>query len=330
MSFNFSYPFLFLVKIGTPLDLSLSNVFAIKVNGFSSSDLPPTDIKQPAWKPYLFKGKQRILFTIWETINAAMYDRDEIPDTISVSGQINCRAELEGIPDVSLPLTESITSQIESLTFHPCAQVPEHGVDKHSVMFSPPLGNFVLMRYQAACRFRPPITGFYQLSMVSEDEGAFLFRLSLMEGYKSPLAMESCTVVMPFPRRRILSIDGLPSVGTVSNTERSIEWKILVSGRSLIGRTVEATFSGTVKFAPWQTQRLPSPKFFSGITDEDSDVETESNSNMMNVEDFLAEKISKELPPVDLEEPFCWQAYNYAKVCIFAYLFSSIGLLGHL
>ncbi|OWM78521.1 hypothetical protein CDL15_Pgr016245 [Punica granatum] len=306
------------MPFGTPLDLSYTNIFAIKVNGFSSTDLPPTDIKQPAWKPYLYKGKQRILFTILETVNAAMYDRDEIPDSISVSGQINCRAELEGVPDVSFPLNELAVGRIESLSFHPSAQVPEHGVDKHSVMFSPPLGNFVLMRYQATCGLGPPVKGFYQLSMVSEDEGAFLFRLRLMEGYKSPLSMEFCTVTMPFPRRRIISVDGTPSVGTILNTERSVEWKIIVSGRSLVGRGLEATFSGTVKFAPWQTQRLPSSKsFFAGITEEDSDIDAESNSNMMNVEEFLMEKMSKDLPPVDLEEPFCWEAYNYAKVSIY-------------
>lgn len=257
-----------------------------------------------------------------------MYDRDEIPDSILVSGQINCRAELEGMPDVSLPLNELAMGRIESLSFHPSVQVPECGVDKQSMMFSPPLGNFVLMRYQAACAFGPPVKGFYQLSMVSEDEGAFLFRLRLMEGYKSPLTMEFCTVIMPFPRRRITSVDGTPSVGTILNTDRSVEWKILVSGRSLVGRSLEATFSGTVKFAPLQTQRLPSSNsFFAGIAEEDSDLDAESNGNMMNVEEFLMEKISKDLPPVNLEEPFCWQAYNYAKVSFFFLCYANIGVV---
>lgn len=64
----------YVLYIGTPLDLSYSNISAIKVNGFSSSDLPPADLKQPAWKPYLYKGKQRMLFTIHKTVHAAMYD----------------------------------------------------------------------------------------------------------------------------------------------------------------------------------------------------------------------------------------------------------------
>lgn len=303
------------MPFGTPLDLNYSNIFAIKANGFSSSDLPPADLKQPAWKPYLFKGKQRILFTIHETIHAALYDREEISDTISVSGQINCRAELEGLPDVSLPLSGLNKAHVEVLSFHPCAQVSEHGADKQAVMFSPPLGNFVLVRYQANCGFGPPIKGFYQLSMVSEDEGAFLFKLHLMEGYKAPLTMEFCTVTMPFPRRRVVSFDGTPSVGAVLTTEHSIEWKIIPIGRSLSGKSIEATFPGTVRFAPWQIQRFPSSNSgFGKMGGEDSDVEIESTSNMANVEEFLMEKMTKDLPPVDLEEPFCWQAYRYAKV----------------
>ncbi|XP_043710751.1 AP-5 complex subunit mu [Telopea speciosissima] len=304
------------MPFGTPLDLNFSNISAVKANGFSSSDLPPSDLKQPAWKPYLYKGKQRILFTIHETVYAAMYDRDEIPDIISISGQVNCRAELEGLPDVSFPLAGLNTAQLEVLSFHPCAQVPEQGVDKQSVMFSPPLGNFSLMRYQALCGIGPPIKGFYQLSMVSEDEGAFLFKLSLMEGYKAPLTMEFCSVTMPFPRRKIVSFDGNPSIGTVSSAEHSVEWKIITAGRGVTGKSIEATFPGTIKFAPRQAQRLPSlsGSVQGSIEEEDSDIESESSSNMVNVEEFLLEKMNKDLPAVDLEEPFCWQAYNYAKV----------------
>lgn len=299
------------MPFGTPLDLNYSNIFSIKVNGFSALDLPPTDQKQPAWKPYLFKGKQRMLFTTHETVHAALYDRDEIPDIISVSGQINCRADLEGLPDVSFPLTGLNIANLEVSSYHPCAQVSDQGPDKQGVVFSPPLGNFVLMRYQATCALGPPVKGFYQLSMVSEDKGAFLFKLCLMEGYKAPLTMEFCTVTMPFPRRRVISLDGIPSLGTVSTSEHSVEWKIVTGGRGLTGKSIEVTFPGTVKFAPWKNQMARSA--FGTIVDEDSDNEAENASSMVNEEHFM-EKMNKDLPPVDLEEPFCWQAYNYAKV----------------
>ncbi|KAL2928900.1 AP-5 complex subunit mu [Bienertia sinuspersici] len=209
------------MPFGTPLDLSYSNLSAIRQNGFSSSDVPPADIKMPAWKPYLYRGKQRMLFTIYETINAAMYDRDEIPDSISISGQVNCRAELEGLSDVSFPLTGLNNSRIEVSSFHPCVQVPEQ--------------------------------------------------------------------------------------------DHSIEWKVLTSGRGVSGKSVEATFPGTVKFAHLQTQKsLGSVR---GTTyDEDSDTEMEKPNNGVNIEELLEEKMRKDLPPIDLEEPFCWQAYDYAKV----------------
>ncbi|KAG1365427.1 AP-5 complex subunit mu [Cocos nucifera] len=304
------------MPFGTPLDLNISNISAIKTNGFSSADLPPSDLKQPAWKPYLYKGKQRILFTIHEFINAALYDRDEIPDAISISGQLNCKAELEGLPDVSLPLTGLKSAHVEILSFHHCAQVSEHGEDKQALMFSPPLGNFVLMRYQALSNLDPPVKGFYQLSMVSEDEGAFLFRLRLMEGYKAPFSMEFCTVTMPFPRRRVASIDGNPSTGTVSTTEVSVEWKIITSGRGITGKSIEATFSGTVRFLPRTSQRVPSRSMSvsASVVEEDSDVEQDSSGNIVNIEEYLTEKMNKDLQAVDLEEPLCWQAYSYAKV----------------
>lgn len=307
-----------MLGVGTPLDLSYSNILAIKTTGFSSADVPPADRKQPAWKPYLYKGKQRILFTIHDTVHAAMYDRDEIPDSITISGQVNCRAELEGLPDVSLPLNWLNSARVESLTFHPCAQVPEHGGDKQAITFSPPLGNFVLMHYQALCSVGPPIKGFYQLSMVSENEGAFLFKLSIMEGYKAPLTIEFCTVTMPFPKRRVVSFDGTPSIGTVSYTEHSVDWRIITNTRSASGKSIEATFPGTVRFAPWQAQRMP-PSGSALLADEDSDLESESSGSMVNIEDYIMEKMIKDLPAVDLEDPFSWQAYNYATVCIFLY-----------
>ncbi|XP_076940618.1 AP-5 complex subunit mu-like [Bidens hawaiensis] len=302
------------MPFGTPLDLSYSNLTAIRTNGFSPTDVPPADCKQPAWKPYLYKGKQRLLFTVHETVNAAMYDRDEIPDSLSILGQVNCRAELEGLPDILFPLTGLDSKRIEILSFHPCAQVPEQGGgDKQAVMFSPPLGNFVLLRYQAPCSIGVPVKGFYQLSMVSENEGAFLFKLSLMEGYKAPLTMEYCTVTMPFPRRKVISFDGTPSIGTVSYTKHSVEWKIIPSGRGVGAKSIEATFPGTVKFGPWKSQSSGDSGSGQG-GDEDSDVEIEQGNNMVNLEEYLMEKMNKQLPAVDLEEPFCWHAYNYAKV----------------
>lgn len=148
---------------------------------------------------------------------------------------------------------------------------------------------------------------------MSENEGAFLFKLRLMDGYKAPLTVKFCTITMPFPRRRVVSFNGTPSVGTVSSTDHSIEWRIITSGRGTSGKSVEATFSGTVKFARLQPQKSLS-SMRGTMYDEDSDTEMESTNNGVNIEEFLEEKMRKDLPPIDLEEPFCWQAYDFAKV----------------
>jgi AP-5 complex subunit mu-1 len=101
-------------------------------------------------------------------------------------------------------------------------------------------------------------------------------------------------------------------------TEHSIEWRIVSSGRGLSGRSIEATFPGTVKFLPRTVQRINS-SFRSvsstGYTD-DSDSEQDNVKNGASLDDYIMEKINKDLQAVDLEEPLSWQAYNYAKVCL--------------
>lgn len=303
------------MPFGTPQDLNYANVNSIRTTGYSGDPLP-TDQKQPAWKPYLYKGRQRILFSSLETIHAALYDRDDVPDFLSVSGQVTCRAELEGLPDVSLPLTGLKTAHVEVSSFHHCVQASEPTNNKQTLVFQPPLGNFVLMHYQSPCNTAPPVKGFYQLSMVSENEGAFLFKLTLMEGYKSPFIMDFCMITMPFPRRRVASYEGNPSIGTVSMTEHSIEWRIVTSGRGLSGRSIEATFPGTVRFLPRTTQRTSSSFRLVSSTayTDDSDNEQDNVKNGASLDDYIMEKINKDLQAVDLEEPLSWQAYNYAKV----------------
>lgn len=308
------------MPFGIPLDIAAATIASMRSNGFSFLDVPPTDQTQPAWKPYLYKGKQRILFTVSEIVSAALYDRDDVPDTLALSGQVNCRAELEGLPDVSLPLSYPNSTKFESFSYHPCcqAQAFEQGQDRQTVMFSPPLSNFVLIQYQAFhSNTKPPVQGFYQLSMVSENEGAFLFKLRLMEGYKSPFVMEHCTITIPSPRRKILSLDGNPSIGTLSAFENSVEWKLVASVRAL-SKSTEVTFPGTIKFGQMIDLKTANR---SRLTldgyNEEFDIESELVADTNQAQDTLQERMTKEdlnLAAVDLEEPFCWEAYSYAKV----------------
>lgn len=287
------------MPFGTPLDVNSVNLAAVKSNGFTSLDVPVAEQRQPMWKPYLYRGKQRMAFAVHEVVTAALYDRDDVQDSISLAGEVLCRLDLEGLPEVSLQLLTPSSSTVDSLTFHLCAQAPEQSVDKQAITFTPPLGNFVLARYTALPKtINPPLQGFYQLSMVSETEGAFLIRMRVMAGYKNTsMVMEQCSLTVPFPRRKIIGVEGVPSVGTVSQTEHSIEWKIVL-GRSLPKGT-EVTYPGTVKFAPNTNGKRQN--------DDESEMSVEEN-----------ELFKGEAPPLpaDMEEPLCWEAYSFAKASI--------------
>jgi AP-5 complex subunit mu-1 len=81
-------------------------------------------------------------------INATLYGRDDVPDVLSVSGQMTCRAELEGLPDVSLPLTGLKAAHVEVSSFHHCVQASEPTDHKQTLVFQLPLGNVVLMHFR--------------------------------------------------------------------------------------------------------------------------------------------------------------------------------------
>lgn len=303
------------MPFGTPLDVNSVNLAAVKSNGFTSLDVPVAEQRQPMWKPYLYRGKQRMAFAVHEVVTAALYDRDDVQDSISLAGEVLCRLDLEGLPEVSLQLLTPAKSTIDSLTFHLCAQAPEQGVDKQAVTFTPPLGNFVLARYTALPKtINPPLQGFYQLSMVSETEGAFLIRMRVMAGYKSTsMVMEQCSLSVPFPRRKIVGVEGVPSVGTVSQTEHSIEWKIVL-GRGLPKGT-EVTYPGTVKFASSTSQQSKSDSSQVDSFNRLDDSDTEVDSSQEN-ESFKGEKGEAPPLPADMEEPLCWEGYSFAKASI--------------
>ena len=53
----------------------------------------PTNQHQPAWKPFLYKGKQQISFIFREEVNCAQYDSKEKQDVWDVSGSVHCKVK---------------------------------------------------------------------------------------------------------------------------------------------------------------------------------------------------------------------------------------------
>ncbi|GBG61197.1 hypothetical protein CBR_g19730 [Chara braunii] len=310
------------MPFGSPLDLSAVTLAAVRLHGFTAlADNVPGEQKQPAWKPYMFRGRQKISFKIVEILSASLYDRDDVSDLLTVAGRVDCRADVEGLPDVTFPLVFPAAAALQSLTVHHCAHRPEtgHAINTANISgggggggggsdapivisFCPPLGNFELLRYRAEPRPRqspplpnqkpppPPLQGFYQLQMVSPDEGAFLIRLELLKGaggIKPAMVMEYCAFVISFPHRRVASLEGTPSLGTVTTTEHSVDWKIVIGGRTAIAKPLEVNMSGTIKFVPSSPQSTVGggDGKLNGMQVDDEDDEDEDEEDNSDISD---------------------------------------------
>ncbi|GAQ88831.1 clathrin adaptor complexes medium subunit family protein [Klebsormidium nitens] len=290
------------MPMGRPLDLNPSLTSALASNGFGAADVPPADLTQPYWKPYLYRGKQRLFLMVRERVTAALFDRPEVEDVVSISGEVVCRADLEGLPDVTVPLSFPRGASVRALSVHPNAQSPEPTPYGATLCLSPPLGLFTLARYQAPGRCeKAPIRGFLQIQLLSESKAAVLIRLTLMEGLRKESSLEHCTLTIPFPGRTIVSVEGTPSVGSLAPQDGSLVWRVVTPGRWFGGKTGEATLSATVLTAPGlkgpgTTMPEAGPMDYTA-DDVDDDATTSSASR-----------------PATWADPFAWDQYSHARV----------------
>lgn len=100
------------------------------------------------------------------------YDVEDTPDQVSMMGSILCKAELEGIPDVTITL--AFGKNVENFTLHPCV----HAADLSSsrkLIFSPPADQISLCDYHIRGVDMYPLRGYYQMKVSFPPEN----RLSL-------------------------------------------------------------------------------------------------------------------------------------------------------
>lgn len=118
---------LFLLLVPNPgsiLDLNPTTAAAFRVQLPGAPDVAQGQHRQPTWKPQLqIGGKQRVQLVVRETVSAALYDREEVNDEVTVAGVLKCRFDLEGLPEVQLSLVAPETAGITSMSINSCAQV---------------------------------------------------------------------------------------------------------------------------------------------------------------------------------------------------------------
>ena len=108
-------------------------------------------------------GRPRLSFTFREIVRSVQYGSEEHSDDWEVYGMVLCEAELEGIPDVTLPVVWD--RQVDYVTVHPCCR-PADAFVPDKLCFSPPLGPFTLCRYRLKKKAaRMPIRGYFQMKV---------------------------------------------------------------------------------------------------------------------------------------------------------------------
>ncbi|XP_062502986.1 AP-5 complex subunit mu-1-like isoform X3 [Corticium candelabrum] len=260
---------------GSPID---SNPHTIK--SVLQTKLPPWTLKQkqPAWKPFLYKGSPKLHFLIKEQIWAVQYDNKTTPDVWEIAGTIMCKAELEGLPDVSVIITvPDEGSPLDHIVVHPCVQSGDTeeppllaqslseslaaaaasnsaALKSRKLKFSPPLESFVLCQYMASSVPHLPIRGFYQ--MKGERVVKLLIQLKLSDKVKNQF--EYCEVHIPFFNRGpIINADVSPTsaIVTPSTDKKAMIWNI---GNKFPSKSLEMSMNATVYFGDQPPDQISS------------------------------------------------------------------------
>ena len=237
-------------------------------------------IKRPAWKPYMHRGKQKLTITIQETISCVQYDSDLVSDTHLCIGNLLCIADLEGLPDITIPLLVNMNNnsnnnkgKMNSIAYHTCVQSQDTNQSKNTitttlnnnnnnnnnssssssmrylvqkVTFSPPLDCFILCKYNIEDVTEVPIRGFYQMKEITKKEVKLLVQLKYSEKYVNNF--QYCEMELPFGNRgSIVHIDIVPTAGavTISSNRKSLKWNI---GQKFTNKSLEVSLPATVYF----------------------------------------------------------------------------------
>lgn len=236
---------------GSPTNTSPASIsLQLKARG----NPPPPKLKQPSWRPAVYRGNSRLQLTIKEEMQAAQYDKPEVADDWQVYGTVQAKVELEGHPDVLLTLaTPPVTPPIDHLVLHSCVQSadaePTDGTDSRNrkIRFSAPLESFTLCHYLASQVSFLPVRGFYQ--MKGDHTVKLLIQLKLNEIVKNNF--EYFEVHMPFFNRGPIDrVDSIVPVTastalSLSQDRKTIVWDI---GQRFPSKSLEMSLQATVHF----------------------------------------------------------------------------------
>eukprot|EP01113_Clastostelium_recurvatum_P001046 TRINITY_DN10444_c0_g1_i5.p1 TRINITY_DN10444_c0_g1~~TRINITY_DN10444_c0_g1_i5.p1 ORF type:complete len:372 (-),score=2.77 TRINITY_DN10444_c0_g1_i5:12-1127(-) len=202
--------------------------------------------KCPSWRPHTFKGRQQLDLTIRESIVCVQYDHPLVADTWMVSGSVLCRAELEGLPEVTAFVVPPASPDINFISVDPCVQAELNPTHTNKYVFVPPLDPFNLCTYGVGQMNKIPLRGFYQMKEISPNVVKILVQLKLDGDINNQF--EYCVMHIPFKGRGLIStVQMSPTAGSVAldPSHTMLVWNI---GQKFTGRNLEVALPAEISF----------------------------------------------------------------------------------
>eukprot|EP01133_Synstelium_polycarpum_P007976 gene7976-9371_t len=273
------------------------------------SGFPPNETfnpRRPAWKPFVHKGKQQLDFIISETIQAVQYDSPATTDSCKVFGALFCKADLEGMPEVSAYLTtppETSPAKITHMAIDSSVQTTSDIMVTGKVTFTPPLDTFKVLAYGVDGVATFPLRGFYQMKQMPGNVVKLLVQLKLNADMTNNF--EYCVMRLPFKNRgNIILVNASPTTGTIhiDPSLRALVWNI---GQKFSGRNLEVALPAEVTFSSAPPNAPPQPPTLS-VT---------GSSGNQSYSGFPTQTFPMtETDGDDERDPFCQGPNTYVKI----------------
>ncbi|KAG8181487.1 hypothetical protein JTE90_016574 [Oedothorax gibbosus] len=235
------------MPFGTPSDVELS--CASYIQKYHTQKFLK---KQPAWKPFEYKGKQLIHFKITEFARSAQSDQSGGICHFETFGQVSVKADLEGgLNEVGISVISTDVGHplmLDSIVIHPCVNIQSglpnlpSGFPKR-LRFSPPLHEFVVFHYCSLQPKAPPIQGVFK--MLANNSVELLIQLKLNEKVKNSFDYFEVIVVF-FNRGPVKKSEFYSNHGTHKLTEDkyTLKWSL----GTKFPKDLEADLSAKLEF----------------------------------------------------------------------------------
>ncbi|GAM16847.1 hypothetical protein SAMD00019534_000220, partial [Acytostelium subglobosum LB1] len=302
-----------IIPFGQPTDSNFNNVKTMIKSGFPTTDTFTP--RRPAWRPFLHKGKQQLDFIISETIQSIQYDSPGVVDQCKVFGSLYCKAELEGLPEVSAYLTTppysappntvgagfSSEASITHMSIDATVQTTSDVMVTNKITFTPPLDTFKVLSYGVAGIKTIPVRGFYQMKEITPTVVKILVQLKLNSEMTN--SFDYCVMRIPFKNRgNIHIVNASPTTGTlhIDVNLKAIIWNI---GQKFSGRNLEVA--------------LPAEITFTNNTTIPPTLSVTGSSGNQSVTGFPSQQFpitETSLGDEDERDPFCQGTNSYVRL----------------